>query len=750
MKRAKLFFLAFSLLVLACVQKKGIEKIPIKEEVIPQKIAILLPQYKTEKGKKDFVAALIRGVLQNCLAGKGYVVLPLKRVDTVISSLSYDWRKAPPEKLCRDLRVDGLIYINILSSSMVFAVTFSFYKVDAEVIMVNKKGKRIGMFRESSQKRKVSLPTGPISAASVVFESFFSGSPKKNMRMVIYDWAWKISKDLPDCPYRQSLPKLVLVDTNVDKGLFGIGDRIEVKIEAENNLSCYFDIGDWQKNIPLSQVKDGEYFGFYAVKKGDSCTNIPLILHIMRPNGQERVWVEPEGTVEIDGISPDTPKNLFGYPTKVGIKLSWDVPKSFDIVSFVIERSKNPVGDFLKIGETKKNYFLDEKVRQGETYYYRVRAKDRAKNLSGYEKVLKVLFPIYEEQDIGGFLTKNLVCGRYVVTSDLTVPEGARVNIFGGASIKISEGKELIIRGTVIAKGEKKSPVSFFGKGWRGIVIEGGNLIIENAVISGCKECILLKDGFLEAKSIKIVGKVGEGFVSCTEKAAFTIKRSTIEGAYVGVLVKGGEGDVEYSTITKNEVGLKFFGGSLKLSKNNIYNNEMDILSSQKLVLEDNYLGTKEISEIRIKGDFILKSILDAPYPYGKKIELLSKKELRAEDVERNFKKYKHEGTIAFNSHRYGDAYTYLKRAISLKNDRDCYIYLAYTLAMLGEDKKLEKILEKSVKLFPYDYRVYLVYIKYLLEKGERDKALIFLEKALRMSPDNKSLIFIKKQYFPR
>ena len=46
-----------------------------------------------------------------------------------------------------------------------------------------------------------------------------------------------------------------------------------------------------------------------------------------------------------------------------------------------------------------------------------------------------------------------------------------------------------------------------------------------------------------------------------------------------------------------------------------------------------------------------------------------------------------------------------------------------------------KKTLEKGINAFPYEVRLYQVYARQLAAKGEKEKALKLVDKALRMTP---------------
>lgn len=266
--------------------------------------------------KEKFIGELARGVIHNQLAGKGYEMLVFNQVDRKLGSSA--WQKMPAPDLCRKLGVDGLVYPEIVSATMLSAVAYDLFKIDARIKLVNKAGKELGKWSNSSSKRKISLPTTPMGLAATLVGAFLDESARKQMRLVIYDWGWKVSQFVPDCPQGKNLPEVVSVDSNIDKGTFAAGTQIQVEVTAEKDLTCTFDLGDFKKNLPMPPAGGGVYKGLYVVQIGDQVANQPLTIHLVRPNGVERIWQETGGNVTIDGVLPRPRKRSRPRPVKTG------------------------------------------------------------------------------------------------------------------------------------------------------------------------------------------------------------------------------------------------------------------------------------------------------------------------------------------------------------------------------------------------------------------------------------------------
>jgi len=63
----------------------------------------------------------------------------------------------------------------------------------------------------------------------------------------------------------------------------------------------------------------------------------------------------------------------------------------------------------------------------------------------------------------------------------------------------------------------------------------------------------------------------------------------------------------------------------------------------------------------------------------------------------------------------------------------------------LGENSEAEKTLDKGLKVFPEEVRLYRLYAKYLSAEGKKKKARSLVEKGLKIAPDDTNLKFMKK-----
>ncbi|WP_432735905.1 right-handed parallel beta-helix repeat-containing protein [Maridesulfovibrio sp. FT414] len=742
-----------------CLGKRTPQAVQYTEaEAIPYRIAVLPAEYVVHDSNstehksvlvmdedRHFVADIARAAITNQLAGKGFMPLQKSVVDNTLAGLGRDegWRKLGDAELCKALQADGIVRIDIYSADMIKAIAFDLFQLDAEAEMVNSDGTLVGKWRDSASKRRVSVPTGVFALAGTIVEEVFSDPIRRQMRMVVYDWAWNMAQMLPDCAKGPKLPEVIAVDTNVDNRLFGVGQRITVRVDAEPDLRCSVDIGEFKKDIPLPQTAQGVYEGFYVVREGDNGVSEPLIVHMRKANGVDRLWIESGSLITIDGTLPPKPENVEFRTGREGVDLRWQVPQAEDLEEFVVEKSADPVGGFEPVVRTRESTYLDPDIMQGTTAFYRVRSVDKAGNLSAPNGLVKVVMPQFDERELFGDLTGTLVKGNYLITFPATVPEGAKFTVQSGSKIRFRPSARIDVRGEFESLGEISSPVRYQSNGSAGIVVyPGGSAVISQSEFKGFGNSFTGAGGYSEIRSSVFSG--GSRAISVNATGNYDFKGLRISGAGTGIALSAGNGSVVRSSISNCTTGIEFSGGNTAITDNNIFDNGVNILAPAKLVVAENYLGTASAENMQVQGDVLVKTILDAPYPHGRKIVLVDDRPITPEVLEKRFAELKQQGITAFHSQHYGDAYQALSKAVKIKDDRDIYLYLSYTLLALSDDVALAEVLGEGISKFPYDVRMHQLYVRHLLNKGDLKQARQVLDKALLLSPADSNLLYMK------
>jgi len=739
------------MLLAGCMVGKKAEEFgsSISRQEVPQAVAVLPVDFSealgvdnaTEINPEDmeFVGNLARGVLQSHLTGKGYRPLLTDAVDRKLH-MTPGWQNMKPQELCRLLDAQGLILLQVSGWTMLNIAAVENFMFSATARMLGASGQEIGAWSRTADKHRFSIITSLPGVAGTVAGSMLGDPMKKQFRHVVYDWGLEMAQAIPDCPEGTRLPAIILVDSNVDMGLFGAGDQISVRLQAEKNVAAFFDIGTFRSNIPMRMTGPGRYEGHYVVREGDNATNQELAVRVVRPNGAERQWIEAEAPLTIDGVAPSAPEPTAVAAQRDGVHLHWSLPDEEEILSFVVERNTSPVGRFQRIVQTENATAVDNGVEQGTTYFYRIRSVDRAYNLSIPGSPLEVVMPLFDEAVIGGELSGPLITGNYFLRDDSVVPSGRTLTVMQGSRLRFAPDTGLDVQGRVVMQGGEDAPIILRGAGWRGLVVAAdAEANLTHVQFRGASSAVR-SSGRLSARDVLAQGNGTGCAMKLDEDGAFKLSNVYLSGWSCALAVEGGQGSVTDSTLAGNELGVRFTAGRLSLRQNNIHDNTMNVDAARQLVLRENYLGAAAPFAARVSRSVILQSILDAPAPHGRIITLMEEEDLDAETITARAEEHKKLGFRLFNDRKYGDALAELARAASLRADRDVALYLAYTQMELGEAALAEKTLKAALESFPYDYRLHQIYVRLLLGHGQVDEASDVVNRALTMDPDNIAL----------
>ena len=106
-------------------------------------------------------------------------------------------------------------------------------------------------------------------------------------------------------------------------------------------------------------------------------------------NLRTQQWRFLPADVTCERVAPGIPKNLRAMPQAAAVQLFWDANTDADLEGYVVQRKESDGTEWNVIARGLKDpYYFDNTCRQGVEYDYRVRAYDRASNLSRVSEVV--------------------------------------------------------------------------------------------------------------------------------------------------------------------------------------------------------------------------------------------------------------------------------------------------------------------------------------------------------------------------
>ncbi|MDD5065883.1 MAG: alpha-amylase family glycosyl hydrolase, partial [bacterium] len=202
-------------------------------------------------------------------------------------------------------------------------------------------------------------------------------------------------------------------DGKFTSGIWVGGNDCRVLVSRQDDSGGFGECSVWGTvNVPSAVVRIKDYAGtvYERVTEADGNGNYSLNSVACKDDGSENrtleIWA-PGYTIQyqniavwdtgshnlnislsLDNVPPDSPKGVSCRPGDTMMELTWSKNTEDDLGSYTVYRSETQDGEYTKIDEVLDNAYMDNTVRNGTTYYYKVRAKDINGNSSGFSKVV--------------------------------------------------------------------------------------------------------------------------------------------------------------------------------------------------------------------------------------------------------------------------------------------------------------------------------------------------------------------------
>ena len=133
-------------------------------------------------------------------------------------------------------------------------------------------------------------------------------------------------------------------------------------------------------------IRNRESAMYMAAYRNDPYDNVAVKqTSLQTGNNQSKIlWRLLPLDIDYETKAPASPQNVGCTPLSASILLTWDAVEADDLDGYMVLRAIDGTDDWNVIGRmVKQNSFVDNNCRPATSYIYKVRAIDKAQNLSG-------------------------------------------------------------------------------------------------------------------------------------------------------------------------------------------------------------------------------------------------------------------------------------------------------------------------------------------------------------------------------
>jgi len=317
--------------------------------------------------------------------------------------------------ICKELNVNGLIYGDVKNFDKLYLGLYSEVSAGAKLSFYNCNTKKnIWSFEDTAKKREGGVSVTPWGMVMTAIVSAY------NLRKVqVYRASEDLFRDavksIPHSKYNIKdtiKPPSFIYHSGMKKDIFGIGDKITIKVSASKNLKITANITSISQTIVLKELKDGIYSGSYTVKPSDN-TNGYLKLNITS-NTARGTFYEYISKINIDTTAPIKADITTTYADKIFL----NIDSNEEIKEYILEKLVN--NEFVVFLKSKTNEFILPITN--ESIIVRVRLKDKANNISIPSDTIKVF--LYKDKNIASssiYQNDTIISNTIRIEKDLTL-----------------------------------------------------------------------------------------------------------------------------------------------------------------------------------------------------------------------------------------------------------------------------------------------------------------------------------------
>ncbi|HAJ27502.1 MAG TPA: hypothetical protein DCG53_09720 [Syntrophus sp. (in: bacteria)] len=635
---------------------------PAMEKAKPRTVAVLpfVNLSSSQQGSQE-----VRRGFYNHFSSTNFRDMELWRVDDLLKKAGMTdaaiINQTPATDLGKILGTDAVIYGEILNFDKLFAVLYSQVSVGAKLRMYDARtGELLWTGEHVARIHEGGISTNPIGLVATVIATAMNVRDIQLLRacddlfrgMVLTIPAPTIAE-----AKRPPVITILVQDTkNLPKKA---GDEIRVVIQGTPKMQASFDIGEFKKHIDMQEQPNepGVYLGVYRVVPGDNVRKAIITGFLADDAGNTSQWVDAVGSVTLKTTPPDKPKSVRLVGRNTAVLLSWEKSADPDLAGYRVYRSLTPLSGYQEIARTEVTEFRDEKLVNGQTYYYQISAVDLAGNES--DRAAGTGIPVAPgPTPVSGTIEKDTAwyagASPYIIENTVIIKDKATLTIEAGTEIR-SQGPALVIEGGLVAQGDGEHVISWDtatpGKSWEGIIfrnvkekeislkfnrvqnaatalsLQSSSPLVESCELSVNGTAVKISGGFAKPRLVKnTILKNSEAAVIIRDGAQPVLTENRIQdNLKEGILAEGAAPNISRNLIARNGAsGIDVKNSQAMITENNIIDNRpynlAGSMTGESVSALNNWWGSAKGLEIlaTLKGRIDIRSVLNAPYPEGK------------------------------------------------------------------------------------------------------------------------------------
>ncbi len=623
----------------------------------------------TDVSESQAGAQAVRRGFYNHFSSLPFRDMELWRVDDLLKKAGLTDPKAinqmPAKDLGRILGTDAIVYGEISNFDKLFAVLYSQVSVGAKLRMYDaRSGELLWTGEHVVRIHEGGISTNPIGLVATVIATAMNVRDIQLLR-ACDDLFRGMVKTIPAPTIAEAKrpPTITLLVQDTKNLPKKAGDEIRVVIQGTPKMQAYFQIGEYRKHIDMQEQRDepGVYLGVYRVVPGDNVRKAIITGYLSDDAGNTAQWVDAVGSVTLKTTPPDKPKSLRIVGRNAATLMSWEKSTDPELAGYRVYRSLTPLSGYQEIARLEVTEYRDEKLANGQTYYYQISAVDLAGNES--DKAAGTGIPVAPgPTPVGGSIEKDTTwyagASPYIIDNQVIVRDKATLTIEAGTEIR-SRGAALIVEGGLVARGDGEQMISWDtavpGKTWEGIVIrnvkekeislrynriqnavtgltlQSASPLVETCEFSANATAVRIGGSFAKPRLVKnTILKNTAAAVIITDGAQPVLMENRIQdNLREGFRVEGAAPQISRNFIARNgAAGIDVKSSQAVITENNILDNRggnvTGAMTGEAVAARNNWWGTAKGLEIlaALKGRIDIRFVLSGPYPDGKPIEL--------------------------------------------------------------------------------------------------------------------------------